>query len=334
MKAKIFCMMVLCTCLFIACDKDNDDYEPVKPPIEQPEEPEEPEIPVEPDKPAIPSTDDIINAKIGDLNMIVGSEQWNAITYGNGRYVAVGNNGHFAYSTDGSNWTSGKFGTVSYIRLVYYPDAGFLAIGGSAYNGTIIRSTDGSDWELFKSPIGSNGSPYGIAYGNGTYCLVGNNGQVFTSSDLKQWKKSSNYNATRIDFSDIAYGNGKFVGIGMLNASEELLYSTDGLEWNFITGYASGQRIKFEANRFIAYLGSYDIYYSEEGSTNWTELLHKSSFRIRDVTTIEGTLIALSTTGYVSSSVDWTTFSEPQQIKDETGQVVLEPMKAICAVRN
>ena len=65
-------MVVLCACLFIACEKDNDDYEPVKPPVEQPEnpvEPEKPDEPEKPEKPAIPpSTDNIINFKIGDLN--------------------------------------------------------------------------------------------------------------------------------------------------------------------------------------------------------------------------------------------------------------------------
>ena len=30
-------MVVLCAFLFIACEKDNDDYEPIKPPVEQPE---------------------------------------------------------------------------------------------------------------------------------------------------------------------------------------------------------------------------------------------------------------------------------------------------------
>lgn len=335
MKTKIFCVVVLCTCL-LGCDKDNDNYESVKPPIEQPEEPEEPETPVEPDKPAIPSTDDIIFYNVGDLSMIVGSEQWNAITYGNGRYVAVGDNGHFAYSDNGSDWTSGKFDTYDYIRLVYYPETGFLAIGGKGVGAVIIRSTDGSDWEMFRSPIGNNGSPYGIAYGNGKYCLVGNNGQVFTSSDLKQWKKSSDYNANRIDFIDVAYGNGKFVGVGMLLAENKLMYSTDGLAWKFaIVTNANGQRIKFEAGRFIAYICGNGVYYSKEGDANWIRLQHnKSSFIITDITTIEDTLITLSKTGYVSSSVDWTTFSEPKQIKDETGQAVSKTMNAICAIRN
>lgn len=36
---KVLCMVVLCACLFIACEKDNENYEPVKPPIEEPSKP-------------------------------------------------------------------------------------------------------------------------------------------------------------------------------------------------------------------------------------------------------------------------------------------------------
>ena len=56
-------MMVLCTGLFFGCDKEQDEYEPIKPPIEQPEEPNEPV--------SSPSTNDIISFKIGDTSMII-----------------------------------------------------------------------------------------------------------------------------------------------------------------------------------------------------------------------------------------------------------------------
>ena len=105
-------MVVLCAFLFIACEKDNDDYEPIKPPVEQPEEPVKPEKPDEPEKPekptTPPATDDIINVKIGDSNMIVGSNNWNAITYGNGKYVAVGEKGYVTMSTNGVDWSTPK----------------------------------------------------------------------------------------------------------------------------------------------------------------------------------------------------------------------------------
>ncbi len=106
---KIFCMVVLCACLFIACEKDNDDYEPVKPPVEEPEEPVEP-----------PSTDNIINFKIGDLNMIVGSNAWNAVAYGNDIVVAVGVGGYVTYSTNnGSSWSAPKKIGVSVNDLMF-----------------------------------------------------------------------------------------------------------------------------------------------------------------------------------------------------------------------
>lgn len=43
MKTKILCVMVLCTGLLVGCDKEHNEYEPVKLPVEQPEEPDEPE---------------------------------------------------------------------------------------------------------------------------------------------------------------------------------------------------------------------------------------------------------------------------------------------------
>lgn len=39
MRVKIFCTVVLYACLFIACEKDNDDYELIKPPVEEPDKP-------------------------------------------------------------------------------------------------------------------------------------------------------------------------------------------------------------------------------------------------------------------------------------------------------
>ena len=155
MRMKIFCVVVLCACLFIACEKDNDDYEPVKPPVEQPEnpvEPEKPDEPEKPEKPAIPpSTDDIINVKIGDLNMIVGSEQWNAITYGNGRYVAVGTKGYVTYSDDGVNWSTPTKLDKGYKsaewNAITYGNGRFVLLGTEGF---ISYSDDGV---TFNSPI-------------------------------------------------------------------------------------------------------------------------------------------------------------------------------------
>lgn len=36
---------------------------------------------------------------------VVGSKQWNAVTYGNGKYIAVGDSGLVTTSIDGVTWT-------------------------------------------------------------------------------------------------------------------------------------------------------------------------------------------------------------------------------------
>jgi conserved domain protein len=134
MQIKVFCMVVLCAFLFIACEKDNDDYEPIKPPVEQPEEPVKPEKPDEPEKPekptTPPATDDIINVKIGDSNMIVGSNNWNAITYGNGKYVAVGEKGYVTMSTNGVDWSTPKQVGSKVWHAITYANGKFVAVGG------------------------------------------------------------------------------------------------------------------------------------------------------------------------------------------------------------
>ena len=71
-------------------------FEPIEPPVEKSE------ILTTP-----PSTEDLITIKIeDDIMAVVGTNTWNAIAYGNGKYVAVGLGGYVTTSTDGVNWTT------------------------------------------------------------------------------------------------------------------------------------------------------------------------------------------------------------------------------------
>ena len=63
--------------------------------------------------------------------MKFGSSLIFAITYGNGKFVAVGDSGKGAYSTDGVTWTAisdMKFGT-SGIYTITYGNGKFVAVG-------------------------------------------------------------------------------------------------------------------------------------------------------------------------------------------------------------
>ena len=113
--------------------------EPVEPPIEKPEEPTTP-----------PLTEDLLTININDEIMaVVGTNSWNAIAYGNGKYVAVGSSGYVTTSTDGINWTTPKqiAGSSYTWNGIIYANGKFVACGQYSY---IAVSTDGTNWTTYK----------------------------------------------------------------------------------------------------------------------------------------------------------------------------------------
>ena len=69
-----------------------------------------------------------------------------AICYGNGKFIAGGNHGNMAYSTDGITWTaiSQSFITGT-VYTVCYANEKFIAGGGK-----MIYSTDGVTWKTIS----------------------------------------------------------------------------------------------------------------------------------------------------------------------------------------
>lgn len=262
----------------------------------------------------------------------VGTNNWNAVAYGNGKYVAAGQSGYTAYSHDGENWTPVKAGSPGYIMIIY-TNGKFIALGGSGYNGELVHSEDGINWTFVNSPMSNNGSMKSIAYGNGKYCLVGNNGQMYTSNDLKSWRKVSNYNVERISWNSIAYGNGKFVAIGSFSSGEiTIMNSEDGINWTFISGYASGSKTIFENNNFVIFNPSPDIYYSIDGNEWNKSIVAQSPFNIIDISYTNGKFVALGKNKSVAFSenlIDWTPLT---QIKDESGNDITVALNGICVM--
>jgi hypothetical protein len=146
-----------------------------------------------------------------------------AVTYGNGKFVAVGLGGSILTSPDGVAWTDRKVAMTLYgsdgLAIIYA--GGTFVLGGS----NIFTSPDGVTWTQRASGSGS-----GIAYGNGTFVAVGSN--TFTSPDGVTW--TPRQSGTGIRLSDITYGNGQFVAVGYDkndDYSATILTSPDGVAW-------------------------------------------------------------------------------------------------------
>ena len=107
-----------------------------------------------------------------------------AVTYGNNKFIAVGNRGKILYSDNGSSWDNGTSGITSRLNEITYSNnaSKYIAVG---HSGKIISSSSGSTWD---NAIDKNSTIYGIAYksSNGRLtivdmCCILNNASTWTT---------------------------------------------------------------------------------------------------------------------------------------------------------
>jgi hypothetical protein len=203
----------------------------------------------------------------------------NAIAYGNGKFVAVGNKAKIAYSSDnGVTWTAAEDSKFinSDIKAIAYGNGLFVAVG---QGGRIATSPDGVTWtRVTDSTLNNNINA--IAYGNNKFVAGDSTGRMATSTDGVTWTRG---NTAGTDINAITYGNGKFVVCFSYNMG----YSSDGINWtpveNSPFSYAtsgSGSTIRAIAygnGKFVAGGGFRGrMAYSSDGVT-WT-LVQNSTF--------------------------------------------------------
>lgn len=292
-------MMALCAGLLVGCDKEPIiPEEPVKPPMEQPGEPEQPSKPEEPEEPesptpVLPSTENILNLKIGDTNMIVGTCSWKSITYGNRKYVAVssisGSNCYTASSTDGINWTHRVNGTNEYWKCITFGNGKFVVVGNGSSGGFITSSTDGISWT--RTNIGTYWES--VTYGNGKYVAIDSNGNTTTSTDGINWTTLLTISSN--NWKSITFGNGRYVAVSSINSSKpQAAVSTDGVNWTLFT------------------------------TTGFPRSANKIIYA-------NGLFIAVGYNEYAMISEDGESWRN-SQIKDESGNVVTAQLNGVCAM--
>ena len=117
---------------------------------------------------------------------------WQAVTYGNGLFVAVGSGGAVMTSPDGLRWTRRTAAAANSWQGVAWDGQKFVAVSSNGTN-RVMYSSDGFTWE---------------------------NGAVDGFSDMHdcEWR-------------DVTYGNGWFVAVARLGP-DRAMYSSNGTYWN------------------------------------------------------------------------------------------------------
>ena len=158
-----------------------------------------------------------------------------AVTYGGGKFVAVGGEYGSAIftSSDGLSWTFNSATSYSPLKGVCSGNGSYVAVGNS---GQILYSTNGSSWSSVTSGVSDNF--IGVAYGNGIFVALSSN-HVLTSSNGTVWSNASYFGGIAISFE-----NGLFVIVG----NESFSTSANGVNWasnsvnwafNNLTSYAA-----------------------------------------------------------------------------------------------
>ncbi|MFF2158146.1 cadherin-like beta sandwich domain-containing protein [Paenibacillus chitinolyticus] len=239
------------------------------------------------------------------------ADDLNQVAFGNGKWVAVGNNGMILTSSDGISWSKTNILLYSAIGVTYAgnqwivtgasgkiatsPDAVTWTVRSTGtsvdlsapayngtvwvivgYNGTILSSTDGITWTPRTS--GTTADFYGITYGGGLFVAVGDGGVIRTSPDGITWTTRSGGAETLMG---VTYGANQFVAVGW---NQKVLTSTDGTVWTPRTVSVSGLSlfgIAYGSNKYVAVGdigGAGAIASSPDGITWSTEKTNLSNF--------------------------------------------------------
>lgn len=154
---------------------------------------------------------------------------YRCITYGNGLYVAGGENGTIAYSSDGESWseismTSLSNDTIS--GIAWNGNDRFVAVTNS---GNTLYSSNGKNWYIGNNTGITHKPNFAkIAYGNGKYVVISSNEYIaYSTTGYNVWRKVNTYDSKSKN--NIIFLNGYFIIIQQ--GTTNILYSSDAITW-------------------------------------------------------------------------------------------------------
>ncbi len=168
---------------------------------------------------------------------------WVSITYGNGLFVAVAENGtgdRVMTSPDGITWASQTSAADNQWISVTYGKGLFVAVANSGTN-RVMTSPNGINWTSQASPAGDN-TWTSVTYGKGRFVAVASDGtpnQVMTSPNGINW--TSQTSAAMNFWSSVTYGNRLFVAVASDGIGNRVMTSPNGINWTSRTSAADNR---------------------------------------------------------------------------------------------
>ncbi len=226
------------------------------------------------------------------------ANSWRSVTYGNGLFVAVSNNGtnRVMTSLDGIAWTPRAAAEVNSWGSVTYGNGLFVALSSDGTN-RVMTSPDGITWTPRSAAAANTWTS--VIYGNGKFVAVAQAGTnlVMTSPDGITWTPQTA--AQENSWTSVTYGNGLFVAVAQ-SGTNRVMTSPDGITW---TPQAAAEAndwrsVTFGNGRFVAValFGTNLVMTSPDGIT-WTPQAATEANYWESVTYGNGLFVAAAYTG-------------------------------------
>ena len=276
--------------------------------------------------PCISAADPLANWRV--IPQTANRGQLNGVAYGNGNFVAVGQNDDTGYNTvpyntiiaspDGVNWTNAYVANITVLNGVTYGGGFFVAVGRA---GKRFVSTDGTNWTEIGFGSEVITTFLAVTYGKGTFVAIGRGGNIFRSSDGTNWTMVDS-GVDLLDLTGVAYGNGLFVAVGdiayatsrdpnpTLLGKAVLLYSTDGQNWTRGDSgvYSRLNGVTYGNGTFVA-SGDIGTIITSTNGTNWSVANSNSRADLQSIAFGGGNFVAAGDGGQLLTSADglnWT----------------------------
>jgi hypothetical protein len=246
------------------------------------------------------------------INSVPTVNNLSSVTYGNGQFVAVGDNGTILTSPDGVTWTSRGSGTSSNLNSVTYGNRQYVAVGGNS----VLGSTDGIIWNSYNDSINyiglGGGSQVGhgslsfISYGNGQYWAIfglGSMGDyIVASSDGIGWQSMAEASFMGM-YTFNTCSNGARIVLGWQSPGTHPFISTNNGTWNDYNPGISQFTCGTYGNGLYVVMGSL-IFTSTDGSTWTTQGYTTPAAAYNFITYGDSQYVAVGSSGTIINSPD------------------------------
>jgi predicted RecA/RadA family phage recombinase len=226
---------------------------------------------------------------------------WCDVTYGNGMYVAVADDGiinSVMSSPNGINWTIRAAAAANSWKAVTYGNGLFVAVADTGIGNRVMTSPNGINWTIRVSAADKLWTS--VTYGNGLFVAVSQTApsdQVMTSPDGINWTSRTVANNSR--WMSVTYGNGLFVAVCWDDYAGQIMTSPDGITWTTRTSPVDNRwwAVTYGNGMFVAtsVTGIGNRVMTSPDGINWTPRISAVDNEWESVTYGNGLFVAVAT---------------------------------------